>query len=111
MEEIIERTLDVTLVVVVGVYVEELATTGTVELVKKVALLASSRGIAAGNFKVVVHGLGLGVQDGEEVIGLVAVRQHGGVSEWIEVRPEVGWSVKGETPDMVPDLLIVGAEH
>ena len=73
-EEVVEGTLDVGLVVVVGVDVEELLSAGcAVELVEQIALLAGTGGVSAGYEEAWEGLLDLWIEDREEVVGLVAV--------------------------------------
>ena len=78
--------------------VEVVGAAGLGDLVKDVAFLSGAGGVAAGELEVGESGGCGGSQEGEEVVGLVAVGEHAGVCDWVEVLHSISNSLyrKGE---------------
>ena len=81
----IEGPFGIGLVVVPGCNVEVVGAARCSQFREDVAFLAGAGGVAAGDGEVGKGGGCGGSEEGEEVVGLVAVGEHAGVSYWVEI--------------------------
>ena len=89
----VEGSFGIRLIVVPGRDVEVVGAAGCGKFREDVAFLTGAGGVAAGDGEVGEGGGCGGTQEGEEVVGLVAVGEHAGVGYWVEVLQSISNSL------------------